>query len=242
MDLQRLLIIDPSEIFTHDLTRRLEGSFQIKACHDGYTAQSLICTFQPHVVVMDLMMKGLDGAALTECIRHNEIQPKILITTFFMTPFIERLVRRIPFDYLMYKPCDSTVLADRICEISADPCRDIIMPTQAQACTAQLLQTLNVSANHKGYRYLLCAVEIHQNQPDCSMTKDIYPAIGRRFNIRADAVERDIRRAIGAAWVNCDSHIWRMYFDSDRNGDICRPTNTVFISTIAQRLALRNVI
>jgi two-component system response regulator (stage 0 sporulation protein A) len=240
MDVQRLLIADPSEIFIDDLTQRLAGTFTLTCCTDGYAAQSLLRSFQPHVVVLDLMMQGLDGIALMDWLNQSQTPPKILITTRFMTPFIERILSRIPFDYVMYKPCDMGVLADRICEVATEPCRDIIMPSAAGSSSTELLRSLQVSSNHKGFVYLHYGLEVFPSMPDASMTKTLYPAIAKHFQVRPDAVERDIRRAICAAWANYDPHTWRMYFDSDRNGYIPRPTNSVFIATLAQRLNMQH--
>lgn len=237
MEIKRLLIADSSEVVAEDLTCRLAGTFQTMHCTDGYMAQRLLHSFQPDVVVLDLMMKGLDGIALMDWIQHSQVPPKILVTTTFMTPFVQRMMQRIPFDYLMQKPCDFGILADRVCELADDSCRDIIMPSRPGCTTAGMLNSLQVCANHKGFRYLEYGLEVYR--PDASMTKMLYPAIGRRFNARADAVERDIRRAISMAWEKCDPYTWRMYFECDRNGYIPRPTNTVFIATLAKRLAMQ---
>lgn len=239
MEIKRVLIADPSEVFAEDLMERLSGSFEVIHCDDGYTAQSLIPSFQPHVVVMDLMMKGLDGIALADCLQQNPVPPKVLILTKFMTPFMERILCRIPFDYMMYKPCDTGVLADRICELATDPCRDIIMPTLDQCSGTDMLSVLNIRANHKGYRYLQYGMELFITMPDASMTKTLYPAIGDYFHVSPEAVERDIRRAITSAWENCDPHTWRRYFQCDRNGNIPRPTNTVFIATLTRHLTVK---
>ena len=106
--------------------------------------------------------------------------------------------------------------------------------------SAQLLYRLNVSANHKGFRYLEYGMEFFSANPDASVTKMVYPAIGDYFNTSAEAVERDIRRAISSAWENCDLHTWKMYFQCDRDGSIPRPTNTAFLATLAQRMSLQN--
>lgn len=238
MDIKRLLIADSSEVMVENLVGRLAGTFEIRYCTDGYKAQSLLRSFQPHIVVLDLLIKGLDGIALMDWMQHRQTPPKILVTTTFMTPFVQHLMQKIPFDYLMQKPCDCDVLADRICELADDPCRDIIMPLQARNTTSGILNSLRFCTNHKGFQYLKCGVELYQ--PDASMTRAVYPAIGRRFNVRADAVERDIRRAISMAWQNGDPYIWRMYFESDHNGYTPRPTNTVFIATLARHLAMHN--
>ena len=237
MNVKRLLIADNSEVFAQELTIRLEGSFQIQSCRDGYMAQKLLDSFRPHVVVLDLMMPGMDGLALMRSINQHPLQPKLLVTTKFMTAFIEHTIHSISFDYLMFKPCEFGVLADRICEIAMDPCRDIIMPSLPRSRAADMLTALNVSANHKGFRYLQYGVELFSQDPYVSVTKTVYPAIGEHFEVRADAVERDIRRAIHAAWVSHNPNTWQMYFTRDCSGYIPRPTNTTFIATLAQRLA-----
>ena len=240
MDLQRLLIADPSQIFIDDLVQRLAGNYDITCCTNGYDAQALLDRVQPHIVVLDLMMQGLDGIALINWLSQSPTPPKILITTRFLSPFIERIISRIPFDYVMYKPCDMGVLCDRINEVATDPCRDIIMSANPRSSSADMLYTLRICRSHKGFEYLNYGLDVFPDMPDASMTKSLYPAIARHFGVRSDAVERDIRRAIGSAWENCDPYTWRLYFDSDRNGAIPRPTNSVFITTLAQRLAMQH--
>lgn len=236
MKYKRLLIADSSDVIAEDLTQRLADRFQIAHCTDGFAAQRLLQSFQPDVVVLDLMLRGLDGIALMDWINQTDTPPKILVTTFFMTPFVERMLRCIPFDYMMQKPCDCGVLADRVWEIASDPGRDIIMSPRARSSATGMLHALQICVSHKGYQYLQYGVELYRDEPEASMTRTVYPAIGKRFQVTPEAVERDIRRAINTAWENCDAYIWRMYFDCGPNGTVPRPTNTVFISTLARRL------
>lgn len=235
-EMKRLLIADASPVFADELTRRLGGTFQIMSCADGITAQTMLDTFQPHVLVIDLMLPYMDGLSLIEHAASGASRPAILATTRFMTPFVEQTLHRIDIDYLMYRPCDFGVMTDRICEISGTQRGDIFMPIVPGNAVTDMLTALNVSVNHKGFHYLRCGIELFSRTPNISMTKSLYPEIGRQFNVRADAVERDIRLAVCAAWNSQDPHIWRLYFGSDVHGTVPRPTNTTFISTLAARL------
>ena len=70
--------------------------------------------------------------------------------------------------------------------------------------------------------------------PGQSVTKELYPAVAALCGGTAVQVERSMRSAIAAAWVRGDEQLWQMYFP----GEAERPTNTSFISRLADCVAL----
>lgn len=241
MDIQKLLIVDASPVFADDLTQRLEGTFLIRSCTDGATARTLLRSFRPHVMVMDLMLPQMDGLEVLRSISPEPDRPRILVTTTVMTQFIEQSLQSIEFDYIMRKPCNCGILSDRICELSHSNCRDIFMPVSGKFCVDRMLNSLNVSSSSRGHDFLPRAVELFSQTPHISMTGQLYPALGRQFDVQPGTVERDIRLAIHAAWSCRNDNIWRQYFGCDSSGNVPRPTNTQFIRTLAERMTMRNV-
>lgn len=241
MDIKRLLIADKLPIFAEELARRLCGTFQVRFCHDGPSAVHLLETFQPHVLVLDMMLPGIDCSGIAHIIQTCPTQPAILATVNQITPFVEHFAQQVKIDYFMSKPCEFGSLTNRICEIAGNPPKDRFLTEGLDSTISNMIATLNVSFNHKGFDYLCYGIDRFSRDPGISMTRDLYPDIARQFHVRPEAVEHDIRRAIDAAWRSANPNTWRLYFPAGMGDTIPRPTNTAFISTLARRLRLCQV-
>ena len=102
------------------------------------------------------------------------------------------------------------------------------------------LMELDVPSHMGGWSYLIESIRIFREDPSQMMTKHIYPAVARRCgkHLNSRQVERDIRGVIDSAWRNRDDTVWRRYFHRMPNGEIKRPSNSVFISRIVELLDL----
>lgn len=98
-----------------------------------------------------------------------------------------------------------------------------------QEKTRQILRELQFPTHHCGYRQLCAAIPMYAENPEISMTKELYPQLARRFEHDA---ESSIRRAILCAWENGSQEAWEKYFP----GITKAPSNLVFISTIAEQI------
>lgn len=231
MDMKRLLIVDSSEIFAAELAYRLDGALRIRICTDGTRAMQELEAFRPDVAVLDLTMPMVDGLTLFRGFCSGPVKPKILLTSYYMSPFLERSLGTGGFDFFTLKPCNSDVLAQRICELA-----EVGEEAPINSDAGRILLSMQFSRRHKGFHYLNHAIEMYRT--GMSMSKHIYPEIGNRFGVRPLCVERDIRLAISAAWNRRNTYLWRMYFGCDEYGDVFRPTNTEFIATLAHRMKL----
>lgn len=68
--------------------------------------------------------------------------------------------------------------------------------------TAELLSRLGVTANYKGFLYIVSAVELCLADEEGLhlVTKYVYPQVARQYHTSWQAVERDIRKAVELAW------------------------------------------
>ena len=90
----------------------------------------------------------------------------------------------------------------------------------------------------RGYSCVREGILLTIQNPDQRITKELYPAVAAICGGNALRVERAIRSAIESAWMNRDDRVWRMYFPPDATGQIPRPTNSEFISRLADQFAL----
>lgn len=56
MDAMKLLIADGNEEFRRALAAELQGAYHVRCCGDGKEALSLLRSFVPDVLVLDLML------------------------------------------------------------------------------------------------------------------------------------------------------------------------------------------
>lgn len=105
---------------------------------------------------------------------------------------------------------------------------------------AVFLMELGVSTRGVGYEYLKQAILLQHEDPTQLYTKHIYPEIAKRHGPHANKcqVERAIGLQIMRSWQNRNNKIWARYFPPDENGQVAKPSNGEFISTMVQLLIL----
>ena len=239
MERVKLLIAEGTEDFRDALVDSLQGAYSVRACADGNTAMTLLRSFKPEILVLDLMLPGLDGISLLQMAANAGIRPMVLATTRFVSDYILEAADRQGVSYLMVKPCDVRATIARIGDLS----QRIKAPSPTpqpdpRTYVTNLLLTLGVTTKLKGYGYLREAVIRMAKDPGQSITKELYPAVAQACGGAAIHVERSVRSAITAAWDKRDEQLWRMYFTPDGTGCIHRPTNATFISRLADSLKL----
>ena len=235
MDTQKLLVVDASASFCAALTEVLGGTYELRTCNDGLKARALLQSFSPDILVTDLTLPGMDGISLLRAADYAPKRPAMLVTTRYTSPYIENAITEIGVDYLMMKPCDLHALAERIQDLSRHEDGPIILPG-ARTTVSNVLKALNVPVKRKGYQYLEVAIELYKEDPQQSMTKVLYPTVAKLCGGTRESVERAIRGVIQTAWERRDEKVWRLYFTTGRDGSVPRPTNSMFIMTLAMRL------
>lgn len=106
-------------------------------------------------------------------------------------------------------------------------------PSTNPESVRQALHELGFPVHHGGYRRLCAAIPRYAQDPEQSLTKELYPDVARELGCTNPCdVESSIRRAILTAWDQGDRDVWIQYFPRCRKA----PTNLVFIATLAEYL------
>ena len=99
--------------------------------------------------------------------------------------------------------------------------------------TREILRELSFPYHLRGYRRLCFAIPRFREDPNQSMTKELYPYVARLTDGQSAAeVEASIRRVILFTWVHGNREVWEKYFPGRQNP----PSNMTFIATIAEHL------
>lgn len=93
----------------------------------------------------------------------------------------------------------------------------------------KILHEFRFPMHQSGYRQLCTAIPMYAENPEISMTKELYPHLSKQFG---RDVESSIRRAILFTWEHGNREAWEKYFP----GHMKAPSNLVFIAAIAEQL------
>ncbi|MFI3177318.1 MAG: sporulation initiation factor Spo0A C-terminal domain-containing protein [Eubacteriales bacterium] len=112
--------------------------------------------------------------------------------------------------------------------------------SQMERIVTERMLELGVPAHLKGYHYLREAIVLTAFDMDMvsSVTKVLYPAVGRKFVVEGGRVERAIRNAIEVAWERGDTKRFQVLFAYSKETGCARPTNSEFIARIADQIRL----
>lgn len=110
---RRVLIVDDNKDGRETLASVLrELGFFVQTAPDGTSALACAETFQPQVVLLDILMPGLSGFQVAEKLRQHPTLSNILLISmsgFALEPDDIRW-QRSGFDYHLLKPMDLFVL------------------------------------------------------------------------------------------------------------------------------------
>ena len=103
-----------------------------------------------------------------------------------------------------------------------------------------IIHQIGVPAHIKGYQYLREAIIMTINDMESinAITKVLYPSVAKKFHTTSSRVERAIRHAIEVAWDRGDVDVLQEYFGFTVSGTKGKPTNSEFISMVADKLRL----
>ena len=111
----RILIVDDDPALLRLLSMRLSSvGYEVAAVESGEKCIARIPTFQPHLVITDLRMDGMDGMALFDQIHERSpALPVIILTAHGSIPEAVDATSRGVFGYLT-KPFDSKDLLEQV--------------------------------------------------------------------------------------------------------------------------------
>lgn len=238
LEMLKLLIADAGEEFRQTLADRVRGMYRLRLCHEGKETLEMMLAFKPDLVVLDMMLPGLDGISILQEASRRGVRPMVLATTKFANDFVVEAAARMGVGYMMVKPCDVKATAQRLLDLAEHVEQPAVVRPEPRTEVSNILLALGISTKLRGYAYLREAILEMLNRSGQSVTKELYPAVGKICDATRSQVERSIRSAISKAWENRDESLWRVYFQSASCDRLERPTNAVFITSIADRLSM----
>ena len=143
----------------------------------------------------------------------------------------------------MLKPIDMDVVNNRISDLIAH--KDEILDLKSEKLelgVSSMLHDLGIPSHVRGYQYIREGVLLLYRDEEASVlvTKEIYPKIADKYQTTSSRVERAIRHAIEISWTRGDIKLMEDLFGNSIDFDRSRPTNSEFLTTLADRFKLDN--
>ncbi len=112
---------------------------------------------------------------------------------------------------------------------------------QLEIDISELLISIGILPNIKGYRYTIEAIKILINDPDIinSVTKDLYPKVSEIFKTTPNKVERAIRHGIEISFNRGNKEVLNRLFVLPLASGKTKSTNSEFLSGIAEEFRLK---
>jgi two-component system, response regulator, stage 0 sporulation protein A len=257
----KILIADDNKEFSNILSEYLKGQndFEVVAvAKDGLEAVKFVTSYQPDVLVLDIIMPHLDGLGVLERINlmSNINLPKVIVLSAVGQDKITQRAINLGAEYYVVKPFDMEIFSKRIRQMfttgqgTSEIRRNSLMIsenygyTNANSLEAEItniIHEIGVPAHIKGYLYLREAIQMVVNDIELlsAVTKELYPSIAKKFNTTASRVERAIRHAIEVAWSRGQVDTINKIFGYTVHNDKGKPTNSEFIAMVADKLRLK---
>lgn len=146
-------------------------------------------------------------------------------------------------DYYIFRPVDLYVLESRIRQLLKKQFSNKqkgVTDTQVREICSIHFDKMGIPRHYKGYRYLIEGIWLAIQHPDWlnSVTKNLYPAIGERFNTSSSQVERTMRYALDKTWEKGDVEQLYELFPYEIQKNRGKPTNSAFIAKMVELVSL----
>lgn len=229
----KILIAGVAESFQRELQGIFAAEQEVYCAADGIAAWSLLQKMRPDLLVLDLELSQIDGVSLLHRMRSGGFNPAVLVIARLISDYTVDVLSQMKVDYLLRKPCKAGVAAERAKALLQYYIRK---GAPEPAAIAAALDALGIPSKLRGSKYLVEAVTLMAKDPSQCITKELYPAIGKKFGIDGSRVERCIRTAIAKGWENGNRAVWEKYLDADARGVMERPSNTAFIVCLVKTM------
>ncbi len=215
---------------------------------DAISAISIIVERKPDFLITELVLLGYDGLCVISKIKEAGVKTKIIVLTSLIREDIVQKSISAGADYFMAKPYKISALTGVMEMLDKELPKENYQNSYSENFhkisleekISKIFINVGIPPNIKGYSFLREGVCLAVNEPEIinSVTKELYPRIGKKYNTTPSKVERAIRHAIEVAWsrgrIDGINNILgvRAYMNADK------PTNSEFIALIADKMLL----
>ena len=246
---KQVLIADADEQFRNELVTILESNEEFEVvgvAGDGEETLQMLQTKQADYLVMDLLLPKIDGLTVLARMRYYVCDhPKVLVISAFISKYVALNAMRMGVHQLLHKPCGVDLVVENLQRMKKEEAGGPVIflwngGQNVETLVTKVLHEIGVPAHIKGYQYVREAIILAVKDENKSNTilKCRYDEVARVFDTTAKRVEQAIRHAVEVAWDRGDLDTLQRFFRYTVSNTKGKPTNTEFISLIADQIRL----
>ncbi|PPA71361.1 sporulation transcription factor Spo0A [Jeotgalibacillus proteolyticus] len=258
MDKIKVCIVDDNRELVATLEQFISNQPDMEVVATAYNGQDcleVLSEVEVDVCLLDIIMPHIDGLNVLERMRQMELPkyPHVIMLTAFGQEDVTTKAVELGAAYFILKPFDMENLVQNIRQVKGKSVQTQVStkrvtressskPKNLDASITGIIHEIGVPAHIKGYMYLREAISMVYHDIDLlgSITKVLYPDIGKKFNTTASRVERAIRHAIEVAWNRGNVDAISNLFGYTVSAAKSKPTNSEFIAMVADKLRLEH--
>lgn len=232
---------DPSDL--EELKTMLQG-FGVHLAGttlSGTEAVAGVLATEADLLVADFMLADEDGLEVCKRLRLVKRPPVIIILFPYLSGEIYSRLSDCAPDGFLLKPVTPERLFRGISDCTAF--RQKLSESRTLSLelrVSEILRDLGIPVKLLGHRYIYDALlTVHDNQLCVHGAMDkLYRYLAARHGSTPPRVERNIRNAIEVAFDRCTPEMLEKYFGNTVSFNRGKPTNSEFLSCIAEKLTL----
>ena len=248
-ELIRLIIATDNKEYGASLTASLSASRSISVLSNPNSGNELVehvKLMQPDIILSDLLLAHKDAIASYKEIVSLKLNktPALFLLIPYNSDSITAEALEAGAAKVIMKPCDIDVLIDKIlnyksCAKNAEI--KSLDDANIEIQVTNIMHRIGVPAHINGYHFLRAAIILAAEDMKYvnSVTKILYPEVARLFDTSASRVERAMRHAVEVAWDRGDVDVLNSFFGYTVSHLKGKPTNSEFISLIADHIRLK---
>lgn len=258
-----ILVAEPNIALQEEIKRKFSNEEDINLLDivgDGKLCLEKVAIYSNiDVLILDSVLPSLDGLEVIKNVKRNyrNTVKKVIVTSGLINDCLLDFLNEYAVELLVMKPYSLDSLIAKIKSIiksenrnryslvvnnQKDENKEDISKTKLINDITHILHEVGIPAHIKGYNYLRTGIEEMYYSSDMQgrITKSLYPLIARKYATTSSRVERAIRHAIEVAWNRGNVDSIDDIFGYTINAYKAKPTNSEFISMIADRLKLEH--
>ena len=233
-------------------------SIEIYRVKNGEDIHSVIKYNHYDIIILDIILPYIDGLKLISTIKSVSPSSIIIIYTYVKNDSIIQEAFINGADYYAIKSSNFDLLLNRIKSFnnrntnpsSYNPVPEIMEKPSGlkhdvrsiDKSIRELLKEIGISANLKGYNFIIDAVSMYINNKysfGSGITKHMYPEISKKYHTTPARVERNIRNCIEKCWGNGSYDKLQEIFGYTVPSHKHKPSNSCFIAEISEYIMKR---
>ncbi len=210
--------------------------------------KDMILMCRPDLVISDAVLSSGDICSVME--ETKEKMEKDTPAFLCLLPCENEAITKLLFGagcgFILTKPLDLNALTRRAAMLINARRQSVPVKTpeftdaDLEVYVTEMLHRVGVPAHIQGYHYVREAIVMAVKDAGVlrAVTKVLYPSVAKKYDTSASRVERAIRHSIEVAWDRGDVEILTKYFGYTVNSLRGKPTNSEFVSMMADRIHL----